>query len=127
MTDLGAHLRALAESLPAGTVIPVPREWLLDLLGDEQAGQVALSDPPPADLTVADVAARFGRKRSTVRGWLDRGLIPEAYRFRGREWRVPLASLTTFEANQRGHRVATEAAPTSSARTTVDLGRWRSA
>jgi hypothetical protein len=28
-----AGLRSLAEALPAGTAVPIPREWLLELLG----------------------------------------------------------------------------------------------
>ena len=32
-TDHRSHLRALADALPPGSAVPVPREWLLALLG----------------------------------------------------------------------------------------------
>jgi hypothetical protein len=62
--DLAVGLRALAEALPAGTAVPVPREMLLELL----AG--GLDTSPPATnggagtadeqlLTVQEVADRF--------------------------------------------------------------------
>jgi hypothetical protein len=31
-SELAAGLRSLAEALPAGAAVPVPREWLLELL-----------------------------------------------------------------------------------------------
>lgn len=48
-----------------------------------------------ADLTVADVAEALGRAESTVRGWLLEGALA-GYKLRGREWRVPRASLREF-------------------------------
>ncbi|HMU61590.1 MAG TPA: hypothetical protein PKA66_07400 [Gemmatimonadales bacterium] len=60
--ELVPHLRALADALPAGTVVPVPREWLLELLGES----ASLVEPIPARieqgdrlLTVAEVAGRL--------------------------------------------------------------------
>lgn len=53
--DLAAGLRALAASLPPGTAIPVPREALLELLGEPPAsgdGSPAL----PAELTQREAA-----------------------------------------------------------------------
>jgi len=128
-SEAAAGLRTLAEALPAGAAVPVPREWLLELLGSASAAPA----PPatsitPADLTVAELATRFGRRPSTVRGWLDRKLIPGAYRFQRREWRVPAAAVAAFEAQQRSDGVpATIAAPRSAGRRPVDLGAWRSA
>ena len=63
-----------------------------ELLG-ETPGRDAHA-PVPVDLTVAEVATRFGRRSSTVRLWVERGAFPGAYRFRGREWRIPPAALT---------------------------------
>lgn len=59
-----AALRIVAESLPAGTVIPVAREQLLELLGD-----VPTQSAPAATelLTVDQVAARLGVAPQTVR------------------------------------------------------------
>jgi hypothetical protein len=64
--ELAAHLRALAEALPPGAAVPVPREWLLDLL--EGAGH---NDPDASsagpDLTVAEVAAELQCPANRVR------------------------------------------------------------
>src|SRR5438552_2533326 len=120
MTDLPASLRALqvyAETLPAGTVVPVARETLLELLA-RQGGAGQTSATPPADLTVADVCARFGRKPSAVRNWLERGMFPGAYRLMGRAWRVPVSAVEAFQVKQAGG--AGESAPTPG-----DLGAWR--
>ncbi|MBA3497559.1 MAG: helix-turn-helix domain-containing protein, partial [Gemmatimonadales bacterium] len=122
-------LRALAASLPPETPVPVPAGMLRDLLegqgvdsGSPQGGHT------PADPTVAELAVRFGRSTSTIRGWLDRGLIPGAYRFQKREWRVPAAALAAFEAQQRvdGPPRAI-AAPRAARAVAVDLRAWRSA
>lgn len=84
-------LRHLAEALPKGSALPVPREWLLELLGPAPDG------PPPGqpavDLTAGEVAGLLSRKEVTVRGWCAAGLLPGAYRLLGREWRIPRASL----------------------------------
>jgi Helix-turn-helix domain len=118
-------LRALAEALPEGSAVPVPKAWLLELL---DAGRLDPAQAPAAaDLTVAQVAARFGRNPSTVRGWIERGFIPGAYRFQAREWRVPAASLEAFEANQRTAGSPRSAGTTRGQRGTVDLGAWRTA
>ena len=90
-------LRALAESLPAGTAIPVPRELLLELLeGHAPAGQPAAADP-----TVDEVATRYGRAPSTVRGWCEAGRFPGAYKLHDREWRIPRAAVEAFDVAQR--------------------------
>ena len=116
MTDPRPHLRALADALPAGTAVPVPREWLMELLDGMQ--------PEPQlerDLAVADLCARFGRKPSAVRAWLEQGLFPGAYKLRGRDWRVPAAAVEAFTKMQgnrgeypRGTRVPA-----------ANLGAWR--
>ena len=126
--EAAAGLRTLAEALPAGAAVPVPREWLLELLSASAPfAASAVSIAAPADFTVTELAARFGRKPSTVRGWLDRELIPGAYRFHGREWRVPAAALAAFEARQRPGEAATIMAPRATRTRAVDLGAWRSA
>jgi hypothetical protein len=94
------HLRALAEALPAGAAVSVPREWLLELL--DVANALQTSALPPADLTVADLAARFGRGTSTVRGWLERGFFEGAYKLNSKDWRVPQAAVEAFQERQRG-------------------------
>lgn len=48
MMGVRAHLRALAEALPVGAAVPVPREWLLELLDAcrDGAGPPATAGPP---------------------------------------------------------------------------------
>ena len=57
-TDRRAHLRAIAEALPEGSAVPVPREWVLEL-AEPCGGE---TPPPVADrlLTAAEVAERLG-------------------------------------------------------------------
>jgi len=65
VTDLRHHYRAVAESLPVGTVVPITRENLLELLSDGPRDTVAASASGPDTtaeqlLTVQEVAGRFG-------------------------------------------------------------------
>jgi Helix-turn-helix domain len=116
--DLTAGLRALAEALPAGTAVPVPRELLLELLGSNGAA-VQTSATPPADLTVADLCREFTRKPSAVRAWLERGDFPGAYKLQGRDWRVPAAGVEAYRSRQQQ---GGKQAPAPGAR---DPGAWR--
>ena len=108
------RLRQVAELLPAGTSVTVTREALLEAL----AGPGAPAQPsaePPGDLTVAELAERFRRSASTVRGWCERGRFEGAYKLNGRDWRVPPAAIETFRERERGpHRPGG-----------ADLGAWR--
>jgi len=104
------RLRKIAELRPAGASITVTREALLEALD----GATDVSTPPD-DITVAELATRFQRSPSTIRGWLEGGLFPGAYKLRGREWRVPAAAIDTFRDLERGQ----------SSRPSVDLGGWR--
>ena len=118
-------LQALASALPAGSAVSIPREWLLDLLQGSGAATAQRGSAQGTDLTVAALAARFGRKTSTVRGWLERGLFPGAYRFQGREWRVPAAGLEAFEADQR--KPSTPRRRGVGEPSVADLDDWRKA
>jgi excisionase family DNA binding protein len=63
-SELAAGLRALAEALPAGTAVPVPRELLIELLAAPAAPTGASANgagkPDEQLLTVQEVAERFG-------------------------------------------------------------------
>jgi len=107
LEQLGTALAAL----PPGTLVALPREALLDLLGGpgRRAGgpvEVRVQGPEeiPAevqvDLTVAELAQRFRRSPSTVRQWLESGQL-EGYKLFGREWRVPAAAVVAFQERQR--------------------------
>jgi hypothetical protein len=96
--EAAAGLRKLAEALPAGTPVPVPSDWLLDLLN----GQGSPERPAEAmDPTVEELAARYRRAPSTVRGWCEAGRFPGAYKLHAREWRIPAAAIGAFEARAR--------------------------
>ena len=108
--DLAAGLRALADALPTGSAVPVPREALLELLEAAEAPGICPTDP-----TVEEVANRYGRALSTVRGWCEAGRFSGAYKLHDREWRIPAAALEAFDAagrrrtpaaGRRGHGVA---------------------
>jgi hypothetical protein len=60
-------------------------------------------------------------------GRLERGMFPGAYRFQGREWRVPAAALDTFEAGERNRGVRPLASPLRRTSAPVDLSDWRKA
>ncbi len=87
-------LRRLAEALPAGTAIPVPRELLIELL--EGRRETRAADP-----TVEEVGTRYRRAPSTIRGWCEAGRFPGAYKLHDREWRIPAAALEAFDAAER--------------------------
>src|SRR2546428_6444055 len=98
------QLRTAAAALPPGTLVTLPREALLDVLGgrggDGAAATGGDGSPPVAvDLTVTDLAQRFRRHPSTIRQWLESGRL-EGYKLFGREWRVPLAAVAAFQDQQ---------------------------
>lgn len=62
--DLKAALRVVAEALPAGVTLPIVREDLLAILGDDEphhrAGPPAPAAPADRLLTAREAAARLG-------------------------------------------------------------------
>ncbi len=114
---LAEAFHAVAEALPPGTPVAVPAGVLLRLLEGHQASE---DGPGAVDLTVADLAERYGRRPSTVRMWLERGDFPQAYRFQNREWRVPSGAVAEFDRARRGP-------PRPTKGRAVDLGSWRRA
>ncbi|MBA3497088.1 MAG: helix-turn-helix domain-containing protein [Gemmatimonadales bacterium] len=117
---------ALRIAAEAGVGLTLPPELAIALL----AGSSDAAAPPAAqgaDVTIADLATRFGRSPSTVRGWLEHGRFPGAYRFRSREWRIPPAGLDAFEKQERS-RAQAGSEPTRPARSRpADLSAWRRA
>jgi len=109
------ELRELAARLPPGSSVTLPRDALLEAVGEPSRSQ------PSADLTVAQLAARFYRSPSTVRAWVEAGRFPDAYKLEGRDWRVPESSLAAFIAAQRrGPRP-----PSSIPATPSSISAWR--
>ncbi len=107
MADFRDVLRQLAEELPPGASVSVPRGWLLELLCTPTEPEAV-----NGDLSAAQVAERFGRQPSTIRGWCSDGVFPNAYRRNDREWRIPLEDVEALEERQRG-------------RPGVGLGAWK--
>lgn len=91
-------LRDLAQALPKGSGVLVPREWMLELLGQNMASVTVT--PPPVDLTAAEVAQMLGRKEVTIRSWCAGGQLPGCYRLNHREWRIPRSTLEGFLTRQ---------------------------
>jgi excisionase family DNA binding protein len=87
MTTLVDRLRRMAEAVPPGGAVVVPRDWLETEL---RALVPTLEDG--ADLTVDQVAEQLRRPVSTIRGWLEGGRFAGAYKC-GRVWRVPRRAL----------------------------------
>ena len=99
---------------------------IMAALEENEGAQGDVGALPHADATVAELAARFHRSPSTIRGWLEAGRFPGAYKLNGRDWRVPPDALAAFLAAQRTRptpeqnvTVAAEPAPSH------DLGAWR--
>jgi hypothetical protein len=114
------RLQQLADALPPGASVTLPREWLLEELG---AGQAADPGVVAVDYTVADLAQLFGKQPSTARSWLEAGLFPGAYKLRGRSWRVPRAAMLAFQQRERARPVQEgQPAPDGSA---GSLSDWR--
>ncbi len=69
--------------MPPGTL--VPRDWVLDRLSEDIRRVATVETPaPPArvDLTIRELAQLFGKQRSTVRAWVERGDFPAAYKWK---------------------------------------------
>lgn len=115
MSDIEEQLRELVEVAdPNGTVTV---RWLAELLGEDLE---ETSNSPRAtwarDLTVEEVAERFGRAPSTVRGWLNREEL-RGYKLNGRDWRIPPAAVEECERRQRSQRIP--------GTDDVDITEWR--
>lgn len=95
------QLRGALSAMPPGTL--VPRDWLVQQLAVLDGSPAPLSPTPQtgADLTIPGLALLFGKRPSTVRGWVERGDFPGAYKLHGREWRVPASAIQAFQDAQR--------------------------
>lgn len=114
------RLQSIVTALPDGASVTVPvadlREWL-EHDGDKDLDIVV-------DLTVDDVAQQLGRTPACVRGWCRAGLVPGAYRFNSREWRIPRAGLTAYIEKARDGQGSNGRSRPRRQRG-ADLGAWR--
>jgi len=106
--NLADRLRELAERLPSGASLTLTREGLLGLATKHDDPDQPLGRP---DFTIAELAARFYRSPSTVRGWCERGRFEGAYKLNGRDWRIPPGGVDAFLAGQRGEHAITPPGP----------------
>jgi hypothetical protein len=90
--------REVLRALVAGAMLTVRADWIAELVADipEPKAQVEV------DLTAAEVARLMARDEKTVASWCRVGLLSGAYRLRGREWRIPRASLAAFQRGRPG-------------------------
>ena len=117
MGHLEDRIRQMCDGLPDGASVMLPVGWLRSQLdGPDPSHRVVI------DWTVRRVAEELERAPSTVRTWLNRGLIPEAYQLRGREWRVPPAAVRAFQ-DREGDQP--ERPSHRDPDGPVDLGSWR--
>jgi hypothetical protein len=110
---------ALVAAAPPDATIPV--RWLAEQLDAEALPAPAIVDTS-VDLDVQQLAALFGRSASTIRTWIERGVFADCYRLRGREWRVPRASVAAMQ------RAAAQQKPTAKPSTPLKatpIGAWR--
>ena len=111
-------LLALLRDLPDEALVPVG--WLRQQV--EDTGKPGPTSDVAIDMTVQETAHRLGRSASTVRGWCAAGLLPNAYRLRGREWRIPVASIVAL---QRAEAERAHTRPASAGADKTDVGAWR--
>lgn len=120
------ELRALAEAADPNGSVTVTVGWLRAQLGEDGPAieRTVPEAPAEVDLTVAQVAALFGRGASTVRTWIAAGEFPNAYRLHGREWRITRADVAALQQRQRTARACVPK-PASVTTAEPDLASWR--
>src|SRR5438093_2131027 len=110
-------LRGALTAMPPGAL--VPRDWLLEQLGDvspDAPTPVVPAPPAHVDVTIRGLAQLFGKQPSTVRAWVERGDFTGAYKLHGKEWRVPVSAVEAFQNGER-RRTAKSESPLSAWRT----------
>lgn len=96
MDPLRERLEQMVAGMPEGANVSLPVTWIrsqLEAEPSEEADRLA-------DLTVAEVAEEFGRSENAVRDWIRAGEL-DAYRFQGREYRIPRDAVRQFLERQR--------------------------
>jgi len=97
--SLSEKLRPLVDGLPDEAMVTLPVRALRHWLTDDDAERSPRPEVGGGDLTIGEVARLMHRSESTVRGWLNGGHVPGAYKLRGRAWRVPRAALSALRTS----------------------------
>ena len=109
----GIRLDDVLRVLPGGALLPA--NWVREQLETERR------EAPEREVlfTVRQVAERYERAESTVRGWCAAGKLPGAFKLHGSEWRVPESALVKLGArpSNRG--------PALGRGKPVEIGAWR--
>lgn len=113
-----ADLAAVEATVPARVVLA--RLPSLEAPGEQHGpGDVT------ADLTAEQAGQLLGRSASTIREYARAELLENAYRQRGREWRIPRAAITAFQRAAAAARTAPAEQRRAAQGGAVDLGAWR--
>ena len=125
---LRERLEAIVAALPPDSAVTLSVDVLRDWLSSDDATENAQDSRNSAvvtgvDFTVAQVAEMLSRGESTIRTWIGEGHFPNAYRLRGREWRIPMSDLAALQRAE-SQRYRTPAQPSRSSRSS-GLSAWR--
>ena len=91
---LSDRLTRMIDGMPDGASVTLPVAEMRAWLNENGSGL----DP---DLTVEEVGEFFHRSPVTIRAWIRAGRL-RAYRFQGREYRIPEAALEELQQKERG-------------------------
>ncbi len=100
MIDCRSALRELAEALPEGAAVPVPRAWLLEILAESVPApvQTSANEADEQLLTVQEVADRFGLSKDWLyRHWKAVGGV----KLGRKVLRFPATALPKYLASRR--------------------------
>ena len=110
------RLRAIVDPMPADASVTLSVSWLRDLLAaeDDSPGMGRL-------LTLEEAGEVVGRSPSTIRTWLNTGLL-DGFKLNARSWRIRESALRSFIERQESGE---DEPATVRSFGTVDLGAWR--
>lgn len=101
--------RSVVQALPeeGAAALTLSATELKELVTDIEAiGTMPILSGPEDDLTVAQLASALGKSQSSVRAQMPK--VPGAYRYAGREWRVPREAWQRYREENASSRSAPE-------------------
>jgi excisionase family DNA binding protein len=121
---LAERLRQIATALPEHGSVTLTRADIEELLVLEPAATSPAGDVA-VDLTLLQVAERIGRSVSTVRAWCADGRLPNSYRLRGREWRIPTSDIVALQRAESARRTSSRRQSNPTRGEALTLDSWR--